>query len=112
MSLRRLLTQSLTVQPVSGGGTDPYGNDVPTDHGSPIPEKGYLEQKDTVEYQTDRETVVSKWTAYLMPNSAVTPMAYINFEAQKFQVDGEPWHVFNPRTKLVHHIECKLTVVT
>jgi hypothetical protein len=112
MSLRRLLSQPLTVQPVTDGSTDEYGNPVAGATGNPVAEMGYLEQKDTIEYQTDRETVVSKWTAYLLPDSVVTPLAYINFNSQKFQVDGEPWHVFNPRTKLVHHIECKLTVVT
>lgn len=112
MSLRSLMCQPLTVQAVGGTTTDEYGNTVPAPIGDPVPEMGYLEQKDTIEYLDDRETVVSKWTAYLFADSTVTAMAYINFEAQRFQVDGEPWHVFNPRVQSVSHIECKLTVVT
>ena len=75
-------------------------------------EFGFLEQKDTVEYLLDRDTVVSKWKAFLFANSTVTKLAYINFGGQKFQVDGEPWQVFNPRKKSVSHIECKLIVVS
>jgi hypothetical protein len=112
MSIQRLLTQPLTVQSVEGTTTDEYGNTVPTPVGSPVPTLGYLEQKDTIEYLTDRQTVVSKWKAFLPATTAVGPMDYINFESQKFQVDGEPEHLWNPRTKSVSHIECKLTVAT
>ena len=111
MSLRRLMNQPLTVQAVGKSGDDGYGNTVPVPVGDPVPEFGYLEQKDTIEYLLDRETVVSKWHAALFPDSTVTAAAYINFNSQKFQVDGEPWHVYNPRTKQMSHIECKLTVV-
>jgi hypothetical protein len=112
MSIRRLMNQALTVQAMGGTATDEYGNSVPGPVGAPVPELGYLEQKDTIEYLLDRQTTVSKWTAHLFSDSTVTPLAYINFNAQKFQVDGEPWHVQNPRTKQVSHIECKLTVVS
>jgi hypothetical protein len=112
MSLARLMNQPLTVQALGGAAKDEYGNTVPGPVGSVVPELGFLEQKDTIEYLTDRQTVVSKWKAFLFPDSTVTALAFINFNAQKFQVDGEPWHIYNPRTKSVSHIECKLTVVS
>lgn len=112
MSIQRLMNQALTVQPVTESTVDEYGNTVPGATGDPVPESGYLEQKDTIEYLDDRQTVVSKWKAFLFNDSVVTPMSYINFEGQRWQVDGEPWHVYNPRTRVVDHIECKLTVVT
>ncbi|WP_354567648.1 hypothetical protein [Glaciihabitans sp. UYNi722] len=105
------MSQPLLVQAMGGAGTDEYGNTVPGALGLPATETGFLEQKDTVEYQTDRETVVSKWTAYLPADSIVTALAQITFNGQVFQVDGAPWPVFNPRTQKVSHIECKLTVV-
>lgn len=112
MSIRRLLNQPLTVQSVAGTATDEYGNTIPAPVGDPVPTVGYLEQKDTIEYLLDRETVVSKWKVFLPAGTAIGPMDYVNFNSQKFQVDGEPEHLWNPRTKSVSHIECKLTVVS
>lgn len=112
MSILRLMTQPLTVQTVEGTTTDEYGDTVPTPAGDPVPMFGFLEQKDTIEYLNDRQTVVSKWKAFLPATTVIGPMDYINFDSQKFQVDGEPEHLWNPRTKSVHHIECKLTVVS
>lgn len=112
MSLLRLMTQPLTVQAVGASTLDDYGNAVPGPLGAAVAEFGFLEQKDSIEFVDARQTTVSHWTAFLLATSAVTPMAYINFNAQKFQVNGEPWHVYNPRTQSVSHIECKLTVVT
>lgn len=123
MSIQRLMNQPLTIQSIAGTTTDEYGNTVPTPAGDPVPTFGFLEQKDTIEYQDDRQTVVSKWKAFLPTTRldeatqtqvpvVVGPMDYINFESQKFQVDGEPEHLWNPRTKSVSHIECKLTVVS
>jgi hypothetical protein len=112
VSLRTLLNQPLTVQGVGGSATDEYGNEVLAPAGSAIPEVGYLEQRDSTEYLDGRQTVVSRWVAYLLPESSVVATSYITFGGQTFQVDGEPWHVFNPRTRAVDHIECKLTVVS
>ena len=110
MSIRRLMTQPLTVQTVGGTTTDEYGDTIVVPTGDPVPALGFLEQKDTIEYLNDRQTVVSKWKAFLPADTAIGPMDYINFNSQKFQVDGEPEHLWNPRTKSVSHIECKLTV--
>lgn len=111
MSLSRLMGQPVLVQPMTTT-KDEYGNDQPSTLGAPVSETGYLEQKDTVEYQLDRETVVSRWTCYLHASSVVTALSQITFNTQTFQVDGEPWHAWNPRTSSVSHIECKLTVVS
>jgi hypothetical protein len=112
VTLRRLMTQALTIQTVGVTSTDAYGNVTAGPVGVPVAALGFLEQKDTIEYQTDRETVVSKWTAFLPAETVIHPMDYLNFNAQKFQIDGEPHHVWNPRIGAVSHIECKLTVVT
>lgn len=112
MSLRRLLSQPLTIQGVGVATVDDYGNAVPGPAGDPVPVMGFLEQKDTIETVLNRETVVSHWHAFLPATTVIHPMDYINFAAQAFQVDGEPEHLWNPRTRSVSHIECKLTVVT
>ena len=130
MSILRLMNQPLTVQAMGGNGTDEYGNTIPGELGPAVAALGFLEQKDTIEYQDDRQTVVSKWKAFLPAVAGATivdvfadqfadvfgepaeigPLSYITFGSQRFQVDGAPWHVYNPRTKSVSHIECKLTV--
>lgn len=112
MSLLRLMNQPLTVQTVGGTSTDEYGNEVTGAIGDPVPVSGFLEQKDTTEYINGRETTVTRWTAILPATADIHPMDYINFESQKFQVDGEPDHKWNPRVRAVSHIECKLTVAT
>lgn len=112
MSLQQLLTQPVTVQPMAAGTADDYGNTPLAPSGAPVVELGYLDQKDTVEYLNDRETVVTKWKAFLSARSVVTALATVTFAGQTFQVDGEPYHVFNPRTRLVSHIECQLIEVT
>jgi hypothetical protein len=112
VTLYRLMSQPLTIQSVGAASTDPYGNAALGPVGSPVATMGFLEQKDTIEYQTDRETVVSKWTAFLPAGTVIHPMDFVNFNAQKFQVEGEPWHVWNPRAASMSHIECKLKVIT
>lgn len=112
MTLFRLMTQALTVQTMGPTTVDAYGNAVVGALGAPVAVSGFLEQKDTIEFVDARQTTVSKWTVYLPATTAIHPMDYINFNAQRFQVEGEPWHVYNPRTQAVSHIQCKLTVVT
>ena len=112
MSLARLMSQPLTVQAVGPSTQDVYGTWVPGPIGAPVAVNGYLEETLTTEFLVNRDTTVTHWKAYLPAGTAITPSSYVNFNAQKFQVDGAPWLVFNPRTKATDHIECKLTVVT
>jgi hypothetical protein len=111
MSLSRLMTQPLTVQAMGAVGYDIYGSEIPGAVGAPVAVNGYLEQSTTVEVVLNRDTTVTTWKAYLPASVVITPLSIINFQAQVFQVDGEPWDVWNPRTKAVDHIECKLIVV-
>lgn len=111
MSLARLMSQPLTVQTMGAVGHDAYGDEIPGAVGAPVPCLGYLEQTTSVEFQVNRDTTITTWKAYLPASLAITPLSLINFQAQVFQVDGEPWDVWNPRTKTVDHHECKLVVV-
>jgi hypothetical protein len=88
-----------------------YGDWIPGAVGAPVAVSGYLEQATSVEFVLNRDTTVTTWKAYLPAATVITPLSLVNFQAQVFQVDGEPWFVYNPRTKAVDHIECKLTVV-
>ena len=112
MSLARLLCQPLTVQAVGPTTLDPYGTAIPGPLGAPAAVSGYLEQVSTVEFLLNRDTTVTKWEAWLPAGTVIGPSDYINYGGQKFQVDGAPWNVFNPRTRTVSHIQCKLVVVS
>lgn len=112
MSIAHLLTQPLQVQAVGGPGTDEYGNALPGDVGAAVTEFGFLEQRDTTEFVNGRETTVTRWTAFLSADSTVTATGYITFGGQRFQVDGQPAQVWNPRKKVVDHVEAKLVEVT
>ena len=112
MSLQKLMNQPLTIQTVSGTTIDAYGNTIPGPLGPPTATVGYLELKETIEYLLDRETVVSKWKVFLPANTVVAYRDFVTFQAQKFEIDGEPWHVYNPRTQQVSHLEANLTVVS
>ncbi len=112
MSLFRLMNQPLLVQSVSAATTDAYGNAVLAPLGAPVAALGFLEQSATTEYVTGRETTITAWHAYLPEGTVIHPMDYITYLGQTFQVDGEPWLVFNPRTSAVSHVQVKLTEVT
>lgn len=112
MSLVRLLTQALSLQSVGPTTTDAYGNAIPGAIGAPVTVYGYLEQTATTEDITSRQTTVTSWQAYLPPGTAIHPMDFLTYNGQKFQVDGEPWQVWNPRTATVSHIQCKLVEVS
>ena len=112
MTLARLMSQPLTVQAMGPATQDIYGDWTPGALGAPVAVKGYLEQTQSVELVLNRDTTITKWVAFLPATTAITPLSVVNFQAQVFQVDGAPWQVYNPRTKAVDHIECKLVVVS
>lgn len=110
MSLARLMCQPLTVQAMGPASQDIYGDWIPGALGAPVAVKGYIEQTSSVELTLNRDTTVTTWVAYLPSSTVITALSVINYGGQKFQVDGSPWQVFNPRTKATDHIECKLIV--
>lgn len=112
MSIARLMNQPLTVQKVGAPTQDAYGSWIPGDVGAPVATTGFLTQESSTEFLVNRDTTVTLWKAFLPGGTDVGHLDYINFNGQKFQVDGEPYHVWNPRTQSVAFIECKLVVVS
>jgi hypothetical protein len=111
MSRARLLNQALTIQTIGSTTLDEYNNQIPGGIGNAVPVKGFLEQRGTTEFINGRDTTVSQWWVMLPAGTVIGHLDYINFNSQKFQVDGEPHQVYNPRTRVVVQIECKLVVV-
>jgi hypothetical protein len=112
VSVGQYLTQPVLVQPMAPAAPDIYNNTPLAAHGDPVREFGYLDQKDTVAYLDDRQMVVSTFKALLRADSVVTALATLSFDGRKFLVDGEPYRAYNPRTRVVSHIECALKVVS
>lgn len=110
MPIRKYLNQPLTLQQNTAG-TDRYGNTVPSTASS-VAIVGYLEQLQSVETMTDRDVSVGDWVAYLPADTAVNAQDRIVFGSQTFEVDGEPWQVYNPRIRQVSHLQAKLKVVS
>lgn len=111
MTLYRLMSQALTVQTVGPATQDAYGDWVPGALGAPFAVSGYLAQETTSEFLVNRDTTVTTWKCFLPATTVIGHQDYINFGSQRFQVDGEPHYVYNPRTSAISHVECKLVVI-
>lgn len=112
MSVDRLMVQPLTIVKVGGSTLDEYGNTVAAAYGSPIQTTGYLEQRVSTEYLLDRDAIATNWVAYFPAGTNVSGLDRVQFGGQTFEVDGEPWQVFNPRLKAVSHLQANLKVVS
>lgn len=110
MSLSRLLNQPLQLQRQGNVTTNVYGDSIVGALAAPVTVYGFLYQQSTREVLVDRDVVVSDWHCHLPASTTVGALDYITFNGQKFQVDGDPHYVYNPRTKQVSHIDCKLVV--
>lgn len=110
MSLNRLMNQPLTVQALGSTALNSYGDQVVGPLQPAVAVLGFLQQLTSVEHLVDRDTSVTTWEAYLPGSTVISHLDFINFQGQQFQVDGEPWHVYNPRTKSVAYVACKLVV--
>ena len=111
MSIQTLLNQALTIQRMTPGTANALGDTPLATAGSPVPAVGYIEQQTTAEDLLDRDTTTTTWRAFLPASTVIGHLDFINYGSQKFQVNGEPWNVHNPRTQQVSHIICNLVVV-
>ena len=111
MSLHSLLNQPITIQSMQAGTPDPYGNKPIVENGAPVATLGFIEQSTTSEDLLNRDTTKTNWEAWLPAGTAIAHLDYINFNGQKFQVDGEPWSVWHPGKRTVSHIVVKLVVI-
>jgi len=110
-AIDHLLSEACTIQNQSSTGTGFYGGPVVGPSGSPVNATGYLEQQVTVELLVDRYTTVTRWIGYFPLGTVIGRLDFVTFNSQKFQVMGEPENCYNPRTRVVSHIRCDLTVV-
>lgn len=110
MSLRRLMSQPLTVQHNTFSADD-YNNDVPGT-ATTTDLLGYLEQTASTERVNDRETVTVERQCWIPAGTVITALDRVVYGNQTFQVVGSPAIMWNPRTRKESHIVCRLVTVT
>lgn len=108
--LRRLLTERVAVlAPTRAQGT--YGDETITypDVADVEPVPAYLQQTDGTEVTTGRDTQVSDWLLYLLPDVQLSGDCRIVrlSDGVTFEVLGPPAVQTHPRTG-PHHIEARL----
>jgi hypothetical protein len=106
MSLNTLLTQPVTILSQSrGNDVDEYGNDLPAVTATAV--TGYLEQKTRAEKAG--AVPIESWLLVLRPDVQIEADDRVFVGDHAFVVDGAPWPVWNPRTRITDHQEATLT---
>ncbi len=105
-----MLTQPLTVFPAVTT-QDAYHNEI-RGLGAGVPVPGLLQQISSTEFVTDRDTTITQWVAFLPAGTTIDPLSRIQYAGQMFEVTGAPEQVWNPRSRIVSHIEARLTEVS
>ena len=106
-----MLRQALTIQTTALGAADAHGVEsiVVTATTAVL---GEIQQKESIELQVDRDTVISNWSGIFAPYTAITPYdRVVTADGRVFEVVDHPWPAFNPRTGHVDHIEVNLRTV-
>lgn len=107
----RLLNQPLQIVRRTAGTRDEYGNTVPA-FAAPDPTTGFITFTQSMERVNDRDVVVTSRDCFLRAGTVIGPLDRVLFEAQSFEVDGEPERVWNPRTGSESHLRVRLATVT
>jgi hypothetical protein len=103
--LANRLRRQVTIQHhTESGELDVYGNDIPTV--VEVNTVGELQQKSRDEAgdalsQTD-------WRLYLPAQTPIDTNDVVLVDGEAFEVVGDPWQAFNPRTGDYEHVEVSL----
>ena len=112
MSLHSLLNQPLSIQTMQASTTaDAYGNKGVATFGTPTNAVGFIEQVTSTEDLLNRDTTKTYWKCFLPAGTVVGHLDRIIFGSQTFEVDGEPWIVWNPGKREVSHVVCNLVTI-
>jgi len=106
----RLLNQPIQIARRAAGGTDIYGNVVPT-FTAPEATTGLITFTQSVERVNDRDVVATYRECFLRAGTVIGPLDRVTFQGQSFEVDGEPERVWNPRKASESHVRARLVTV-
>lgn len=105
MSLTALLNQPVTLHQRSPGAEDEHGN--PADVEATVATVGFISQQAASELGPEGVQQES-YRLFLPAGTPVTGWDAATVDGTRFEIDGPPWPVFNPRTKTVHHVEATI----
>ena len=112
MSLRSLLNQPIAIQTMAPSSSpDDYGNKPLIASGTSTIVLGFIEQMTTAEDLLNRDTTKTHWKCFLPAGTVIGHLDRLTFGSQTFEVDGEPWVVWNPGRQTVSHIVCELVSI-
>jgi hypothetical protein len=104
MSLTQLLSRDCTViQRSPSGGSDDYGNIVPTE--TELDTVCELQQRRRDEPSDQGELSDTVWDAFFLPTEDVRTDDALVVDGGLYEFVGDPWTVRNPRTAADSHIE-------
>lgn len=106
MSVRRLLTQTVTVRRPDQT-TDAEGNVTST--WAATTHNGRVEPASTFEVADDRVVTTSEWRLFLPPDVDVSSDDQVDADGQRFDVVGRAAVMRTPRGP--HHVEVRLRIV-
>ncbi len=107
MTSTHLLTQTATMaNRTATGARDVFGD--PTDVETSSTAKCYLYQTTRTEQTAGADLALEEWRIVLEPDARIGAGDGLTVDGVAFEVYGEPWPVFNPRTRRVDHIEATL----
>jgi hypothetical protein len=103
--LANRLRRQVTIQHhTESGNTDVYGTDIPTV--VEVNTVGELQQRS----RDEAEGAISQtdWRLYLPAETPIDTNDVVQIDGQTFEVVGDPWQAFNPRTGEWEHVEVSL----
>lgn len=105
MSFDTLLSRTGAILPFEEGERDTLNNPI-TGYGEAVPTVYYMEQRRADERLEDRDTRITDYLLVLPATATFTARdRFQDADDAVYEVDGDPWHVWNPRTDSLHHIE-------
>ena len=104
-SITNLFKRSITIQHhTESGNSDVYGTDIPAV--VEIQVLGELQQRS----RDEAEGAISQtnWMLFLPPNTPIDTNDVVKVDGESYEVVGDPWQAFNPRTGQYEHVEVSL----
>lgn len=104
-ALANRLKRKVTIQHRSESGIfDAYGSDIPTK--GDYETVGELQQRS----REEEESAISRtnWVLFLPGDTPIDTNDVVIIDGETFEVIGDPWHAFNPRTGVMEHVETSL----
>ena len=107
MSIATLINRPATIILRSpSGDTDEYGNEVPVE--DELATAVELQQVRRDEPAGAGEVSDTRWLGFFPAGTDLTTADAVEIEGERYELEGDPWAVRNPRTGAESHVETTL----